>query len=82
MKISQREARRLKKRVQQLENEQAARINRWRTDYPGGVYLLTLTSLHDTANGKLAAAALFDAALVGRWDDSAKQLRVYAVLPK
>lgn len=36
MKISQREARRLKKRVEQLENELNGQRNAWARDYPGG----------------------------------------------
>lgn len=36
-KISQREARRLYKRVQELEQSNAARLRAWSSEYPGGV---------------------------------------------
>jgi len=36
-KISQREARRLYKRVQELEQSNAARLHSWSREYPGGV---------------------------------------------
>jgi hypothetical protein len=39
-KISQREARELKKRVEQLESEENRRRARWATTYPGGVHLM------------------------------------------
>lgn len=81
MKISQREARRLRKRVQVLEEEQTTRISRYRNSYPGGVHLVTLNELADYVDGQLAAAAKLGAALVGRWDETGKQLYVYAVLP-
>lgn len=38
-KISQQEARRLKKRVAELERIQADQRNHWKNDYPGGVHL-------------------------------------------
>ena len=40
--ISQREARRLRKRVEQLEAEESARRARWAAEYPGGVLLDTI----------------------------------------
>lgn len=39
MKISQREARRLQKRVDELEDAEDKRRMAWRSDYPGGVFL-------------------------------------------
>lgn len=41
MKISQREARRLKKRVQELEKEINAQRASWSSDWPGGVHIAT-----------------------------------------
>ena len=42
MKISQREARRLRKRVSELERIDAGRKARWSSDYPGGTNIDTL----------------------------------------
>lgn len=42
MKISQREARRLKKRVDELEDLENKRRSRWHLDYPGGVNLVNI----------------------------------------
>ena len=39
MTISQREARRLRKRVEELESLENKRRRSWVTEYPGGVYL-------------------------------------------
>jgi len=39
MKISQREARRLKKRVEELERIESSNNNRWSQDYVGGVHI-------------------------------------------
>lgn len=41
--ISQAEARRLKKRVEQLERDERNRRTRFATDYPGGVNIATQT---------------------------------------
>lgn len=43
MKISQREARRMKKRLAELEQMEERRRNAWRTDYPGGVNLVNIS---------------------------------------
>jgi len=80
-KISQREARRLRARVAQLERDELLRVNRYRTDYPGGVHLATISGLPSFVDGKLACAHTLGAALVVRFDESAKRLLVYAVLP-
>jgi hypothetical protein len=39
VKISQREARRLRKRVEELEAMEDKRRMAWRSEYPGGVFL-------------------------------------------
>lgn len=39
MKISQREARRLRKRVEELEELEDKRRQAWKSEYPGGVFL-------------------------------------------
>lgn len=40
--ISQREARRLKKRVAELEGVEESRMRRWATDWPGGTEIARL----------------------------------------
>lgn len=42
MKISQREARRLKKRVAELEDVERRRLNNWSREWPQGIHLCTL----------------------------------------
>lgn len=42
-KISQLEARRLKRRVDELEANERRRNNAWSGDFPGGVHVYTLT---------------------------------------
>lgn len=82
MKISQREARRLRKRVEQMEYDESRRITRYSAEYPGGVNIATLGGLESFDDGKLAAASLLGCAIVGRWHDSTKRLLIYAILPK
>jgi hypothetical protein len=41
--ISQREARRLKRRVEQLEERERSRMRNWSSEYPGGTHIDTLT---------------------------------------
>lgn len=49
-KISQREARRLKRRVREFENMERHRRNVWCADYPGGHHVL---SRIDTSDAKI-----------------------------
>lgn len=44
-KISQREARRLKRRVEELESMMSRQRSRWASDFPGGVHIATLQSV-------------------------------------
>lgn len=53
MKISQREARRLRKRVQELEDREEARLRSWSKDYPGGTHIATVAL---DPNGAILAA--------------------------
>ncbi len=80
-KISQREARRLRKRVAELEEEQAARLAKYRLDYPGGVQITSIDSLSDFGKGTFQTATRMNAALVCKYDEGTGRLRVYAVLP-
>lgn len=53
MKISQREARRLQKRVAELERHIEAQHRGWSGDWPGGVHFRTFDA---SAHGELRAA--------------------------
>ena len=79
LKISQREARRLRKRVRQLEHEQFERTKRWTKEYPGGVYLKAWTPSEVDAEACRVASALGHA-LVLRYDTG--KLYLYAVEAK
>lgn len=46
--ISQREARRLKKRVAELEAQENTRRSSWAREYPGGVCIDTITATTET----------------------------------
>ena len=79
LKISQREARRLRKRVQQLEREQVERTRRWSKEYPGGVHIKTWTPSEVDVEACRVASALGHA-LVLRYDNG--KLYLYAVEAK
>lgn len=76
-KISQREARMLRRRVKQLEDAHRNRVSRWGTDYPGGVHVLTVgTTLEQRAALKVVEA--LGHAIVGRLDEN-YNLKLFAV---
>jgi hypothetical protein len=60
-RISQREARRLQKRVQELERERQEQRSAWSKDYPGGVNIDTL----DLKEMPSELAAIHTARLLG-----------------
>jgi hypothetical protein len=64
VKISQREARRLRKRVQELEAAQRHARNRWSSDYPGGACLGCIDRDKDWLSGRIEAARLLGHAVV------------------
>lgn len=74
--ISQREAWRLKKRVEQLEYKERMRFNKYRSDYPGGIDILSL-NLNDVSNATLKTAVKLDHALVIRTYSSG--IHIYAI---
>ncbi len=78
-KISQREARKMRKRLAELDQMERVRRNRWASDYPGGVHLTSLTVSDQAMAGRLAASNLFGAALVAKFDSGT--LRIFAILP-
>ena len=64
MKISQREARRLRARVKELEEVRAAERRAYSRNYPGGTHLGSLTLDADWFRGRLEAAQLLKHPLV------------------
>lgn len=78
-KISQREARRLKKRVDELERMIHERGARYSGNYPGGVNFLTLAGdgLSQQSIGRLDTASMLGHHLVVKWNG--EKLYFYAV---
>lgn len=58
MKISQREARRLKRRVQELERVERSRRGAWAAQWTGGVHLASVSVLPDARAAVLTARKL------------------------
>lgn len=63
-KISQREARRLQKRVAQLESELSNQRHVWACDWPGGVHIASQDSVNGTAGIVRTARKLGHAVVV------------------
>jgi hypothetical protein len=76
-KISQREAQRLRRRVQELERAEKDRRSRWATDYPGGVHIDTIKVSDAEWHIVNTARLLGHAAVVVPGD--MPQLRVYGL---
>lgn len=68
-KISQTEARKLKKRVAELESLERIRLNAWARDWPSGVHIDTLAVVPSTAAAVRTARKLKHA-VVATIDDS------------
>ena len=83
MKISQREARRLKRRVALLEQERCDQRNRWCSGaWPGGVHLGWIKRDVDWITGLLDAAQMLGHAIVVRQESNGR-INFYALsLPK
>lgn len=78
--ISQREARRLRKRVEQLERERRDERTAWGRAFPGGWHVGSLALVRESRfYGKLEAAQMFGRVLVAKIGDSV--LEIYAVSP-
>lgn len=77
MKISQREARRLKKRIHELEYERAEQRNRWVRDFPGGIELGHITLPRDWFMGRIEAARMLGYAIVATEHENT--LHIFAV---
>ena len=75
--ISQREARRLRQRVEALEQERASMRSRWGAEWPGGTHLWTANIDSHIAESIRTAQVLGFPCVVRV--DADKRLRVYAV---
>lgn len=75
-KISQREARRLRKRVTELEDAQRQRVNRWYHKYPSGIHIDTV-SINSVEYGIADTAMKLGYTLVVKLDG--QSFLVYAV---
>lgn len=80
LKISQREARRLRGRVQELETVLEQQRRAWRKDWPGGTNFATSTG-GDVLMAKLRTARLLGHAIVAIPNDDNSDIRYYAVNP-
>jgi hypothetical protein len=79
MKISQREARRLQRRVEELEAQERRRRNAWLQDWPGGAHILTLNQPDELAGGGCLIARKLGHAVVVVPSDDLRELRLYAL---
>lgn len=78
MRISQREAQRLRKRVAELERRDRERFQAWTKEYPDGVHLDTV-ALTSVEHAQFRTAAKLGFALVGKLDG--ENIMIYAVKP-
>ena len=77
MKISQAEARRLKRRVRELEGEQRQQRSTWASDWPGGVNFLNMNDVSDIALASVKTARMLGHAVVVTEYDN--KLRFFAL---
>lgn len=77
-RISQREARRLRKRVEELERRERDRLSNWAHDYPSGVNIATFDVTEaKVQRGAMDAAHRLGHALVAKLDGD--RMLVYGV---
>lgn len=80
-KISQREARRLLKRVAELEKQNEQNASAWARDYFGGVHMATIV-VTDVSHAICRASRKLGHALVALSSDNGKcEIGLYAVKP-
>ena len=77
--ISQREARRLKKRVEELEQVISDQRNRWSSKYPGGIHIGTVTMERDWFIGRIEAARMMRHAVVATVPENNGKIEFYAL---
>lgn len=79
-RISQAEARRLKRRVNQIEEAERLRRVRWRADYPGGTHLGSVDlSGNPRLAGRIEGARMLKHAIVATIEGDGVTLNVYAL---
>ena len=76
-KISQREARRLRKRVSELERAEESRRNVWVNEYPGGAHIGTINCASLTADVMVKVARQCGHAVVAV--NGTNEIRLYAL---
>lgn len=76
--ISQREARRLRKRIAEIEEQNWQRYSRWNRSFPGGTLMQSL-SLGEGPSATLNAVKRLGFVMVAKIDGN--QLHIYAVKP-
>jgi len=81
MRISQREARRLRKRVHELESNEQKRNNRWSSEYVGGVYLWDVTVPLNVFAAVKVARALGHAVVVVNNDATHDSVKLFGCKP-
>ena len=54
--ISQSEARRLRRRVRELEDLEQRRLNHWKPEWPDGTHLITMTGVSDATSATIDTA--------------------------
>jgi histidinol-phosphate/aromatic aminotransferase/cobyric acid decarboxylase-like protein len=80
MKISQREARKMKQELEALRARENSRFSRWGSDYPGGTHFLTLT-VSESAAYAIRTAQTLQHAVVVRIGSNTNDVRLYALPP-
>jgi len=75
--ISQREARRMQKRIELLEREEERRRSNWASDYPGGVNFWSLPNLGADTIAAINTAQVLGHAIVAKLEGG--RLRLYAL---
>ena len=79
MPISQREARRLRKRVEELEWNERERRSLWTKEYPGGVNLLTWSNPSVELSEIVRVSQALGHAVVLKRDNSSGHILLYAI---
>lgn len=81
MKISQREARRLRKRVGELESLLRSQRMAWSREWPGGIHIWTSEANTDAKMATLRTARRLGRPIVAVADQGSPTIRYYAVNP-
>lgn len=79
-RISQREARRLRKRVAELERMDSQRRVSWAQDWPGGVHIGTEENVSEKVRSSVQTARRLGHAVVVKQEDQTPRLHFYALV--